>query len=415
MKANRRSVAVLGSTLLVAAVCAQTKTNTFPDSGNVGIGTVAPTAKLDVAYWHGEYSRQLLPSVANGAGTGDAGLYTWISEPGWSWTGAGIGRNIYNSGTWGARVNSSLSAQMIQLREDPTIAFSIWDSSGNGYSPLMLSRSDAYFQGSVCIGASAPTARFEVNLANSAGWSGNLKGLRLLSPDNSYWMDLKTYIVGSGNVGYQFSPNGSPGLVITTPGNVGIGTATPRQPLEIFRNSNPALNIHDGGTAEITIGVNETLVMGQLNTNSSGFRFVVGQDGLAFPGTGSEIVRFASTGNVGIGTTNPTNKLEVNGTIRTKEVIVETTGWSDYVFAPNYRLAPLSEVEAHIQAKGTLPGIPSAAEVAEHGVSVGDMQAKLLAKIEELMLHQIELSKQVNGQAVEIAQLKRENAAFRAK
>jgi hypothetical protein len=111
-------------------------------------------------------------------------------------------------------------------------------------------------------------------------------------------------------------------------------------------------------------------------------------------------------GNVGIGMTNPTHKLAVNGTIKAKEVIVETTGWSDYVFADDYRLAPLAEVEAHIKEHKHLPGIPSAAEVSEQGVSVGDMQAKLLAKIEELTLHQIALEKRVAEQSQEISKLK---------
>jgi hypothetical protein len=111
-------------------------------------------------------------------------------------------------------------------------------------------------------------------------------------------------------------------------------------------------------------------------------------------------------GNVGIGTTNPTHKLAVNGTIKAKEVIVETTGWSDYVFADDYALAPLSEVETHIKTNKHLPGIPSAAQISEQGISVGDMQAKLLAKIEELTLHQIAQEKRLSDQSREISGLK---------
>jgi hypothetical protein len=60
------------------------------------------------------------------------------------------------------------------------------------------------------------------------------------------------------------------------------------------------------------------------------------------------------------------------------------------VFRPGYRLRPLSEVASFIRQHGHLPGIPSAAEVKEKGVSVADVQAKLLAKIEELTLHLIQ-------------------------
>ncbi len=113
-------------------------------------------------------------------------------------------------------------------------------------------------------------------------------------------------------------------------------------------------------------------------------------------------------GNVGIGTTTPAHKLAVNGTIKAKEIIVETTGWSDYVFADDYRLPSLSEVESHIKANKHLPGIPSAAQVANEGVSIGEMQAKLLAKIEELTLHQIAQQKLLAAQSQEIETLRAE-------
>jgi hypothetical protein len=122
-----------------------------------------------------------------------------------------------------------------------------------------------------------------------------------------------------------------------------------------------------------------------------------------------ERMRIDSVGNVGIGTTNPTQKLSVNGTVRAKEVIVDS-GWSDYVFDESYELKALSETEAFIKAEKHLPDMPSARDVAEHGVSVGEMQAKLLAKIEELTLHVIEQQKQLAAQSARIERLEGENA-----
>ena len=93
-------------------------------------------------------------------------------------------------------------------------------------------------------------------------------------------------------------------------------------------------------------------------------------------------------GRVGIGTTNPQYPLSVNGTIQAKEVIVNT-GWSDYVFGPDYRLKPLKEVAAYIHENHHLPDIPTEAEVQEKGIGLGETQSMLLAKVEELTLHMI--------------------------
>lgn len=81
-------------------------------------------------------------------------------------------------------------------------------------------------------------------------------------------------------------------------------------------------------------------------------------------------------------------RLAVKGAVRANEVVVDT-GWSDYVFDKDYRNAPLTEVKKYIEQNHHLPGMPSAQQVAQQGVSVGEMQAKLLAKIEELTLHLI--------------------------
>ena len=101
-------------------------------------------------------------------------------------------------------------------------------------------------------------------------------------------------------------------------------------------------------------------------------------------------------GDVGIGTYNISGyKLAVNGKIKTQEVVVETTGWHDYVFDNDYKLLKLSEVEQFIKENKHLPEIPSAKEVEENGIKIGDMQGKLLQKIEELTLYAIEQQKQI--------------------
>ena len=99
-------------------------------------------------------------------------------------------------------------------------------------------------------------------------------------------------------------------------------------------------------------------------------------------------------GNVGIGTTTPDSKLAVNGTIHSKEVKVDMTGWSDFVFKKDYSLPTLEEVEKHIAEKGHLENIPNEKEVLENGINLGEINAKLLQKIEELTLYIIDMNKQ---------------------
>ncbi|MNQ28454.1 hypothetical protein D3C85_417470 [compost metagenome] len=99
---------------------------------------------------------------------------------------------------------------------------------------------------------------------------------------------------------------------------------------------------------------------------------------------------------VGIGTNTPDSALAVNGTIHSKEVKVDVTGWPDYVFKKEYDLPTLEEVEKHINEKGYLKNIPSEEEALKNGISLGEMNAKLLQKIEELTLYIIEQKKDID-------------------
>lgn len=106
---------------------------------------------------------------------------------------------------------------------------------------------------------------------------------------------------------------------------------------------------------------------------------------------------FYNSGNVGIGTSDTEGyKLGVNGKIIATEVVVKLYNtWPDFVFEDNYKLMPLAELEQFIQINKHLPGIPDAQEVVEEGVPVGEMNALLLQKIEELTLYMLQQQKEI--------------------
>lgn len=104
---------------------------------------------------------------------------------------------------------------------------------------------------------------------------------------------------------------------------------------------------------------------------------------------------FTNDGGFGIGTSTPQYKLDVRGTIRAHEIIVNTSG-ADFVFADNYKLRPLQEVKSYVQENRHLPEIPSAKEMQEDGMNVNDMVVKLLQKVEELTLYNIQLEERIS-------------------
>jgi hypothetical protein len=116
---------------------------------------------------------------------------------------------------------------------------------------------------------------------------------------------------------------------------------------------------------------------------------------------------------VGIGTSKVPSgyALGVNGKVICGEVFVQNySQWvfPDYVFEPNYKLRSLDELSDYLKENKHLPNIPSIKEVEkEGGISVGDMNLRLLKTVEELTLYVLELNKQLEAQQKQINKLKK--------
>jgi hypothetical protein len=115
---------------------------------------------------------------------------------------------------------------------------------------------------------------------------------------------------------------------------------------------------------------------------------------------------------IGVGTTNffegnREYKFVVNGHIRAKAAHIYPA-WADYVFAPDYKLMPLGEVEKYIAIHGHLPNMPSSEKVEADGIDVGEIQAKTLEKVEELTLYILEMKRENESLKAEVKALRKE-------
>jgi hypothetical protein len=169
-------------------------------------------------------------------------------------------------------------------------------------------------------------------------------------------------------------------LLGTTSGNIGMGT------------NSPTAQLHTTGSVRF----------GGLTSNNSLTRMVVSD------ANGNLYYKEDSSSGAFNGSIN--SDLAVNGRISAQKMLITQTGrWPDYVFSKHYTLPALSEVENFIKRNNHLPGIPSAAEVEKKGIDVGDNQANLLKKIEELILYAIEQEKKIQKQSEDISELKNKN------
>lgn len=184
---------------------------------------------------------------------------------------------------------------------------------------------------------------------------------------------------------------------LTVTSGSGSGTYAENEVISISANIAPVGYIFDkwtGDTSYVADPLAEettiTIPVGNINLS------LTATYKLIWAHTGSTIYY---TGKVAIGREDVPSgyNLAVDGKIITKEIKVTVDNWSDFVFNTNYPLMPINQLENFIIQNNHLPLIPNESEIKKDGVNVGEMNAKLLQKIEELTLYVIEQDKKIEA------------------
>ncbi len=347
----------------------------FDDAGRLGIGTTSPAYKLDVN-GTGRFTGNV--SMLSYSATATSYLYTGaatslVTETSSGNAGIQIRDNIRPSLTLDLSGVISRGIGIINSSGDiginvPTFSgptTHIFYGNGDFYSYGNGSFGDGGIASSAVLTANSTTKGFlppRMTATQRSAISSPATGLVVYQTDGTeglyQYKSSGWSAVGSGGGSSQWTTTGSD--IYYNSGNVGIGVTTPAYKLAVSGTT------HLNG--EVSIGA---------------------------------VTTFPATGNY---------KLAVAGNVIAEKVRVklQSSIWPDYVFKPSYNLPTLPETEQFIKANSHLPGVPSAKEIEKEGLDLGDGQAVLLKKIEEMTLHMIEMNKRLE-------KLEAENAAMKKK
>ena len=329
---------------------------------NVGIGILTPTSRLDIR-GDATSTQSILNAQTTYTGATNVIAVNGLSTP---QSGYGIGGS-FTGGSYGAQgfVTSTSSSTGIGLFGSSTGAggnrIGVWGNASGGTANYGIYASAA--------GGAGNYAVYGVN-TNTAGYAG--------------------YFNGRGYFEEELHANKN--LIVDL--NEGIGTATPTTKLNIIGGADASLTtngfIQLGSTTSWNLLLDDNEILAR--NNGAGNDLFIQNDG------GNVLMCASEQGGVGIGLTAGSSLatgyiFSVDGKIIAEEMRIQNSAnWPDYVFENKYALMPLEDLKESIETNKHLPNIPSATEIENDGLLVGDMQKKMMEKIEELTLYILNLN-----------------------
>ncbi|GHE56688.1 hypothetical protein GCM10011340_09560 [Roseivirga thermotolerans] len=237
--------------------------------------------------------------------------------------------------------------------------------------------------GNVGVGTTTPSSILHVNAPiNHYSDDGSKSTLKLAYNNTDYarhfigtnWdYYIENPYSSTARGGVHIRTAGVTRMSIAKDGRIGIGTNTP--------------------TASLDINNGILKVRGNSSLGQESARFIVDTG----TSSGHVLMVLRNTPNGEVLRVNGSGSMILNGDLESKKVkVTQTPGnWPDYVFSSDYKLRPLNELEHFIMQNQHLPEVPSAQEIEANGQDLGDIQAVLLKKIEELTLYTIEQEKRL--------------------
>ena len=321
----------------------------IPDSGNVGIGSTAPAAKLNVAstganaysstITKGTNMKGIINALSNNADD-MVGIYfgTGTTSEGTHWSGI-TGSRSQSATDWSTQLNFYTHNEDVANINDATQKMVI---KGNG---------------NVGIGTTSPGSRLDLGLSSAGGMQF------LYDSSQAYRHQILNYWNSSTDSRMDFNigrtANVAPVTVMSVgyAGNVGIGTTSPDYPLTVYNASGAVLKLDSGGANNSQVRFHES------GTLKAAVTYIPANDQIRVYNEGDILT--IGTNNVGIGTTNPSAKLDVTGPTSTTEPTLNITSGTSQVYG---NIAMYDSYHGLI-----MRGIPAASNT--YGVSAGDQMS----------------------------------------